>query len=197
MTLDLFTPADTAVLLIDHQEGTMSWIRSAPIAHERANAVALARAAKALGMPLVLTSSLEDHEQGPLVTELRDVAPQEYESRIRRAGMVNAMEDPDFAAAVIATGRTNLVIAGVTNDVCTVYPTLSALQDGFRVEVVADAGGSMSKAADDIAVEEMRQAGARVASTNMVLTELARDWSSPAGKSLIPVVGALIPRGDK
>ncbi|GGP73821.1 isochorismatase family protein [Saccharothrix coeruleofusca] len=196
MALDLFTPEDTAVLLIDHQVGTMSWIRSAPVEHVKANAVALAAAATALGMPLVLTSSLEEQRQGPLIAELRDVAPREYESRVRRSGMVNAMEDPDFAAAVTATGRSNLVIAGVTNDVCTVYPTLSALREGYRVQVVADAGGSMSAVADDIAVERMRLAGAGIASTNMVLTELARDWSSPAGQSLIPIVGSLIPQGS-
>ncbi|SDF40738.1 Nicotinamidase-related amidase [Lentzea fradiae] len=194
MALDLFTPEDTAVLLIDHQVGTMSWIRSAPVDEVKANAVALAAAATALGLPLVLTTSLEEERQGPLITELRDAAPDAHEARVRRSGMVNAMEDPDFAAAVTATGRPNLVIAGVTNDVCTVYPTLSALRVGYRVQVVADAGGSMSKAADDIAVERMRLAGAGIASTNMVLTELARDWSSAAGQSLLPVVGSLIPQ---
>ena len=175
MTFDLFTPEDTAVLLIDHQEGTMSWIRSAPVEQVKANALALAKAATALGMPLVLTSSLEEQAQGPLMPELRDVAAQEYEDRIRRSRMVNAMEDQNFAAAVKATGKANLVIAGVTNDVCTVYPTMTALRDGYRVQVAADAGGSMSKAADDIAVERMRSAGAGIASTNMLLTELARD----------------------
>jgi len=196
MTLDLFTPQDTAVLLIDHQDGTMGWIRSAPVEQVKANALALAKAATALGMPLVLTSSLEEQAQGPLMRELRDVAPQEYRTRIRRSGMVNAMEDPAFAKAVRATDRPNLVIAGVTNDVCTVYPTLSALRDGYRVQVVADAGGSMSPMADELAIERMRRAGAGIASTNMLLTELARDWSSPAGQSLIPVVGSLIPQGS-
>ena len=196
MTLDLFTPQDTAVLLIDHQDGTMGWIRSAPVEQVKANALALALAATALGMPLVLTSSLEEQAQGPLMRELRDVAPQEYRTRIRRSGMVNAMEDPAFAKAVRATDRPNLVIAGVTNDVCTVYPTLSALRDGYRVQVVADAGGSMSPMADELAIERMRRAGAGIASTNMLLTELARDWSSPAGQSLIPVVGSLIPQGS-
>lgn len=76
MTLDLFTPQDTAVLLIDHQEGTMSWIRSAPLEQVKANALALARAATALGMPLLLTSSLEEQAQGPLMPELRGIAPQ-------------------------------------------------------------------------------------------------------------------------
>lgn len=194
MALDLFTPEDTAVLLIDHQVGTMSWVRSIAIDDMKANALALAKAAKALDMPLVLTSSLEDRAQGPLMDELKDVAPDEFDRRVRRQGVVNALDDPNFADAVKATDRRNLIIAGVTNDVCTVYPTMSACEQGLQVRVVADAGGSMSKAADDIAIKRMEQAGAIITSTNMILTELARNWTSPAGEKLIPIVADLIPK---
>jgi nicotinamidase-related amidase len=191
--MDLFAPDDTAILLIDHQLGTMSWIGSADQEEVRANALALARAAVALDMPLILTTSLEDHAQGPLLPELAEIAPKQFEERIQRTGVVDAMDDPAFAAAVKATGRPNLIIAGVTNDVCTVYPTLTALQQGYRVQVIADAGGSMTKPADDIALRRMDKAGAEIASTNMILTQLARSWSSPAGQKLLPIVGALIP----
>ncbi|MFD4542700.1 isochorismatase family protein [Streptomyces bauhiniae] len=193
MPLDLFTPDDTAVLLIDHQVGTMGWVRSATFEDMKANALALAKAATALRMPLVLTSSLEERDQGPLLEELKEIAPVEYDNRVKRAGVVNAMDDPEFAAAVKATSRNNLIIAGVTNDVCTVYPTLTALDEGYRVQVVADAGGSMSKLADAVALRRMENAGAILTSANMILTELALNWASPAGKALIPIVGELIP----
>ncbi len=193
MPLQMLPPADTAVLLIDHQVGTMSWVRS--IDHEvmKANALALAKAAKALDLPLVLTSSLEDRAQGPLAEEFEPIAPKEFAGRIRRTGVVNAMDDPDFARAVTSTGRRNLIVAGVTNDVCTVYPTLTALKQGYTVYVVADAGGSTSRIADDVALRQMEQAGAMITSTNMVLTGLARNWTSPAGQALIPIVAELIP----
>jgi nicotinamidase-related amidase len=51
------------------------------------------------------------------------------------------MDDANFAAAVKATGRKKIMIAGVTNDVCTVFPALSLARDGFEVQVIADAGG--------------------------------------------------------
>lgn len=193
MTVSLFSPSDTAILLIDHQVGTMSWVRSTDFEEMKANALALAKAAKALDMPLVLTTSLEDHAQGPLQREFAAIAPEAYAARIQRVGVVNAMDDPNFATAVKATGRQNLIIAGVTNDVCTVYPTLTALDEGYRVQVVADAGGSMSRLADDLALRRMEAAGAGITSTNMILTELARHWTSPAGQKLIPIVGELIP----
>jgi nicotinamidase-related amidase len=193
MAVSLFSPGDTAILLIDHQVGTMSWVRSTDLEEMKANAFALAKAARALDMPLVLTTSLEDHAQGPLPNEFAEIAPEEYAARIQRVGVVNAMDDPHFAAAVKATGRQNLIIAGVTNDVCTVYPTLTALDEGYRVQVVADAGGSMSRLADEVALRRMEAAGAGITSTNMILTGLARNWASPAGEKLIPIVGELIP----
>ncbi|WP_033296219.1 isochorismatase family protein [Amycolatopsis jejuensis] len=193
MTFSTLVPEDTAVLLIDHQDGTMSWVGSIDQNVMKANAVALARVADALKMPLVLTSSLEDHAQGPLAKEFEEHVPEDYAKRIKRIGVVNAWDDPAFAAAVEATGKRTLVIAGVTNDVCTVYPTITALERGYAVHVVADAGGSPNKIADDAALRLMENAGAHIVSTNMVLTGLARDWSTPAGQAVLPVAASLIP----
>ncbi|NJP32871.1 isochorismatase family protein [Micromonospora thermarum] len=189
----LFTPDDAAMLLIDHQTGTMRWAASTPFEQLKSRALALARAAKALDMPLVLTSSLEEQAQGPLLPEFADIAPAEYVGRIRRQGAVDALHDPAFSAAVEATGKRNLIVAGVTNDVCTVYPVLTALRKGYRVQVVADAGASITKDADDIALRRMARAGADITSTNQVLAELAADWSTPAGQRVVPIMFDLIP----
>jgi len=159
-TAQPFTAENSAMLLIDHQVGTMGWVGSIAFEEMKANALALAKTAKALDMPLVLTSSMEEYAQGPLLAELADIAPAEFAARVQRQGVVNAFDDEHFAAAVKATGRTHLVIAGVTNDVCTVFPTLTALAQGYPVQVVADAGGSPAKTADDIAIRRMDKAGA-------------------------------------
>ena len=104
---------DAAVLLIDHQVGTMSWVKSIPVEEMKRNALMLAKTASIMKLPTVLTSSMEDHAQGPLMKELEEVLPEEFGSRIRRAGIVNAMNDENFAAAVKATGRKTLLVAGV------------------------------------------------------------------------------------
>lgn len=194
MSPDRFTPEDTAILLIDHQLGTMSWVGSIDQDLMKANALALAKSAKALEMPLVLTSSLEDQAQGRLAPEFEQIAPAEFADRIQRTGVVDALEDPAFARAVTDTGRRNLIIAGVTNDVCTIYPTLTALSQGYRVEVVADAGGSTTSIADETALRRMQDAGALITSTNTTLTGLARTWDSPAGQALLPTIAELIPQ---
>ena len=194
MTAQRFTPDNTAMLLIDHQVGTMGWVGSISFDEMKANALALAKAAKALDIPLILTSSMEQYAQGPLLAELADIAPEEHAARIQRQGVVDAFDDEDFAAAVKATGRTNLIIAGVTNDVCTVFPTLTALALGHQVQVVADAGGSPAKIADDIAIRRMDKAGATITSTNQLLAELAQNWTTEDGGKIISIVMELLPQ---
>ncbi|KOF55261.1 isochorismatase [Achromobacter sp. DMS1] len=186
------TPAswrDAAVLLIDHQVGTMSWVKSIPFEEMKRNALMLARTASILKLPVVLTSSMEDHAQGPLLSELETILPEAFKSRIQRAGIVNAMKDEKFAAAVKATGRKTLIVAGVTNDVCTVFPVLTLLEQGHEVLVAADAGGSPGKIADDLALDRMARAGATVLGTNQLLAGLAGDWSTPEGSQLVAVLG--------
>jgi nicotinamidase-related amidase len=193
-TAQPFTADNSAMLLIDHQVGTMGWVGSIAFEEMKANALALAKAAKALDMPLVLTSSMEEYAQGPLLAELADIAPAEFAARVQRQGVVNAFDDKNFADAVKATGRPNLIIAGVTNDVCTVFPTLTALAAGHAVQVVADAGGSPAKIADDIAIRRMDKAGATITSTNQLLAELAENWTTEKGGKMIGIVMELLPQ---
>ena len=188
MTHENFNADNAALLLIDHQVGTMGWAKSMPFEELKRNALMLAKTAKILKIPTVLTSSMEEHAQGPLLSELETILPAEFAARIKRVGIVNAMDDEQFAAAVEATGRKKLIIAGVTNDVCTVFPALSLVREGFDVQVVADAGGSPTKMADDIALRRMENGGVTLTSTNQVIAELAGRWSSPEGGQLVQVV---------
>ncbi|CAI8765348.1 MULTISPECIES: isochorismatase family protein [Burkholderia] len=185
MTFQRLTGASAALLLIDHQVGTMGWVTSTSFDEMKRNAIILAKAAKILNIPTVLTSSMEEAAQGPLLSELEAILPDEFAARVKRAGIVNAMDDEAFAAAVKATGRTKFILAGVTNDVCTVYPALTLVGQGHEVQVVADAGGSPSKIADDIALRRMERAGVTLTSTNQLIAELAGSWSTPEGGQLV------------
>ncbi|MBV7510921.1 isochorismatase family protein [Pseudomonas sp. PDM25] len=188
MTYEKFSADNAALLLIDHQVGTMGWVKSIPFEELKRNALMLAKAASILKLPVVLTSSMEEHAQGPLLSELEQILPAEFASRIQRLGIVNAMDDEHFAAAVKATGRKKLIIAGVTNDVCTVYPALSLVRDGYDVQVVADGGGSPTVMADDIALRRMDKGGVTLTTTNQLIAELAGSWATPQGSQLVQVL---------
>ncbi|MEO1009188.1 MAG: isochorismatase family protein [Planctomycetota bacterium] len=179
-----FTTKDAAMLLIDHQRGTIKLAQNIDHRELVANTRALARTAAETGMPLVLTSSQEDHFQGLLLDDIQHIAPEAYEARIKRPGVVDAWMYEPFKGAVEATGRKRLIMAGLTNDVCIVYPAISAFEEGYDVQVVVDAGGSPTQAADTAAIERMRNAGVTITSTNQVMAELATDWSSDVGQTI-------------
>ena len=185
-----FNSQNSVLLLIDHQVGTMGWVGSTPFDTMKRNALLLAKTAAATGIPTVLTSSMEEHAQGPLLPELAEILPKEFENRIKRDGIVNAMADKNFADAVYAAanGRKRIIVAGVTNDVCTVYPTLTLLEQGYEVQVVADAGGSPTKEGDELSLRRMEKAGATVVGTNQLLAELAQDWTQGDGAKILPIV---------
>ena len=188
MNSERFNGANAAMLLIDHQIGTMSWVRSAPLDEIKRNTLVLAKVARALNMPVILTSSMEDHVQGPLMLELQAILPEAFTARVKRVGVVDAMDDENFASAVRATGRKNLLMAGITTDVCVVFPAITAVQQGYSVQVVVDACGSPSKIADDVALRRMEKAGVTLTSTNQAIAELARKWTTPEGGKLIEIL---------
>ncbi|CDU15526.1 isochorismatase family protein [Vibrio coralliirubri] len=188
MNTTTFTPENSVMLLIDHQVGTMGWVGSASLEEIKNNTVALARAAHVTKMPLILTSSMEDQAQGPLFDELINAVPEAYENRILRGGVVDSMKDENFAAAVKATGRKNIIIAGITTDVCVVYPAIAAIAEGYNVQVVVDGSGSPTTLADETALRRMEKHGVTLTSTNQLIAELAQDWSTDHGSKLIQVL---------
>lgn len=189
MHKNVYTAENAAMLLIDHQTGTMSWTRSHDVEEVKKNAAQLAKIALAVGMPLVLTSSMEENVQGPLIPVLKDVAPDAFAKRVKRAGIVNAMHDPSFSNAVKATVRKKVIVAGITTEICVVFPVLQLLDEGYQVQVVTDASASFTKAGDDAALRRMEQAGAVITSTAQVVSELAVDWTTPRGQALAQLLG--------
>lgn len=183
-----FTPHNAAMLLIDHQVGTMAWTHSSDINLVKKNTLRLARIAKAVGMPVVLTASMEDRVQGPLAPELEQILPEAFAQRIKRPGIVNAMHHDGFNKAVKATGRKKLIVAGVTTEICVTFPVLQMLEEGYGVQVSADASASWSKLGNELALRRMENAGAVITTVDQIISELAIDWTSPNGKQLEPIL---------
>lgn len=121
-------------MLIDYQVGTLQLVKNLASDQALRNSVVLAKAGKALDMPMVPTTSQEHQIQGELAPTLRHVLPEVYENRIQRGGIVkNAWADPNFKAAVEATVRKQLVMGGITLDICRTFPSSSTVEDGFEV----------------------------------------------------------------
>lgn len=165
---------DAAVLLVDHQSGLCNLVRDFSTDDFKNIVLALAGAAKYFNLPTILTTSFEDGPNGPLLPELKAMFPDA--PYIARPGQINAWDNADFVKAVKATGKKQLIIAGVVTEVCVAFPALSAIEEGFDVFVVGDASGTFNKTTRDASWARMQAAGAQLMTWFAVACELHRDW---------------------
>ena len=165
---------DAVVLLVDHQTGLISLVQDFTPNEFKNNVLALADVAKFFELPTILTTRFEQGPNGPLVPELKEMFPDA--PYIARPGQINAWDNEDFVKAIKATGRKQLIIAGVVTDVCVAFPTLSALAEGFDVFVVTDSSGTFNTTVQQASWNRMSQAGAQMMNWFSVACELQRDW---------------------
>ncbi len=165
---------NAAVLLVDHQSGLCNIVGDFSPDDFKNNVLALAHAAKYFQLPTILTTSFEQGPNGPLVPELKELFPEA--PYIARPGQINAWDNDDFVQAIEATGKRQLIIAGVVTEVCVAFPTLSALEAGYEVFVVTDASGTFNQVTREAAWARMATAGAQLMTWFAMACELHRDW---------------------
>lgn len=165
---------NAAMLLVDHQTGLLSLVRDIDPDKFKNNVLATADLAKYFGLPTILTTSFEEGPNGPLVPELKEIFPDA--PYIARPGQINAWDNEEFLAAVKATGKKQLIIAGVVTEVCVAFPALSAIEAGYDVFVITDASGTFNQMTRDAAWDRMSQAGVQLMSWFGAACELHRDW---------------------
>ena len=165
---------NAAVLLVDHQAGLLSLVRDVEPDKFNNNVLALADAAKFFGLPTILTTSFETGPNGPLMPQIKALFPDA--PYIARPGQINAWDNEDFVNAVKATGKKQLIIAGVVTEVCVAFPALDAIEAGFDVFVITDASGTFNQLTRDAAWNRMSAAGVQLMTWFAMACELHRDW---------------------
>jgi len=180
------TIENSVLVLIDHQPGVALAVQSIDHSLVMNNVAGLAQVAKGLGVPTVLTtvgaqgSVLVD----PIFKEISDVFPDI--TPIDRPSS-HAWSHPDVRAAVDATGRRKLVMAGLVTEVCLVQSVLAARKDGFEVYFVSDCSGGVTKEAHEDAKVRMTMAGAKPINWMALTGEWAPYWASPERAALTNV----------
>ncbi|MDP9437615.1 MAG: isochorismatase family protein [Actinomycetota bacterium] len=140
----------------------------------KSNVLGLAKTAKTLEMPVVLTTSCDWGPNGPILPELAGMFPDE--EVVRRPEVINAYRWPAFREAVEATGRKKVIIAAVTTTTCLQFPALDMVLDGYEVHGVLDVSGSESAMAREAAVATLAQSGTKIRTWFSVAAELVADW---------------------
>ena len=178
----LLDPADTVLLLLDHQTGLFQTVKDIPIADLRRNTAMLAKMATLLKLPVITTASEPNGPNGPLMPEIHEFAP--HAVYVARKGEVNAWDNDDYVKAVRATGRKTLIMAGVWTSVCVMFPALDARAAGFDVYAVIDASGDPSEMASRTTLARLVQGDVIPTSANAVLCEIHRTWNRPEAAEL-------------
>lgn len=178
-TRERLTADNCVIALVDHQTGLMNLVDNVRPTGFKNIVVALAKTARLHEVPVVITTSAEDGPNGPFLPEVLALLPDA--PVISRPGQINAWDNADFVAAIEATGRRKLVLAGITTDVCVAFAALSALDAGYEVYVVVDASGSMNPDVQQAALLRMADAGATLGTWFALACELLSDWRRPQG----------------
>jgi len=171
----LYTPADSAVVFIDHQPQMTFGVANIDRAMLINNVTLLAKVAQEFHVPAVLTAVETESFSGYIWPQLLDVFP--GQAIVERSSM-NSWDDPGFRHAIEATGRKNILMTGLWTEVCVTWPTIEMLGAGYSIYVVEDCCGATSPAAHDAAMSRMVQAGAVRTTTIAALLEWQRDWNN-------------------
>jgi len=173
---DPLTSENAALVLVDHQVGLMTGVRDYSTGELKHNVVALAKAAKALKLPIVVTTTARDSMWGPTFPELVEALPG---VEIIDRSSVNAFDDERVASAIEATGRKKLIFAGLSLEVCAAFPAITAVSKGLHAYVAVDASGTFSETKRQAGLLRMQQAGVVLSDYATLMVEILKDNSRP------------------
>lgn len=169
----LLRPEDSVLVLIDHQPYQLTNLNSHDPHMVVNNTTALAKSAKVFGVPTILTSVIAERG-GVIFPQVTDVFPgQEVIDRT----FINTWEDEKVVDAVKATGRKQLIIAGLWTEICVAMPAIQAAGEGWDVTVITDASGGVSVEAHEVAIQRMIRAGVNMMTWLALAAEWQRDWA--------------------
>ena len=170
----LLTPDNCVVAMIDFQPQMFFGVNS----HDRQtiinNNVALAKAARVFGVPIILSSVETKGFSGNTLPQV--LAAVGNPNPIERSSM-NSWDDANFVAAVKESGRRKIVLSGLWTETCVALPSVQMIHDGFEVFVVEDCCGDVSVLAHDNAMKRVIQAGAKPVTSLSTMLEWQRDWA--------------------
>jgi nicotinamidase-related amidase len=173
---DPLTSDNAALVLVDHQVGLMTGVRDYSTGELKHNVVALAKTAKVLKLPIVVTTTARDSMWGPTFPELVQALPG---VEIIDRSSVNAFDDARVAQAIEGTSRKKLIFAGISLEVCAALPAMTAIGKGYDAYVAVDASGTFSETKRQAGLLRMLQAGVILSDYATLMVEILKDNARP------------------
>ncbi|PKS10029.1 hypothetical protein jhhlp_004654 [Lomentospora prolificans] len=184
--------AKALLVIVDIQEGLINMVKDWDTALYKSNILAHSSLAQVFNLPVIITSSAPVGPNGVVPKEL--IAMHPNATIIDRSGEVNAWDSKEFRDAVRATGKTQIIVAGIMTDICTTFLSLSLREEGYGVWANAEASGTTSVFIRDLANQRMMSAGVHVMSMLSIMSDLMRSWAdTPGAKELLPWIDTHFP----
>lgn len=191
-TFTRLNKSDAALLVVDHQIGLSELVRDYSPVEFRNNILAHSALANLFDLPTVLTTSADTGPNGALPKEIIDMHP--TAPFIHRQGEVDAWDNPDFRAAVQATGKSQIILAGIVTEVCTSFLALSLRDAGYDVWANTDASGTFTDKLAADANRRMEEAGVHLMGMFGIAMDLMRDWrDTPGALEVLPFLDTYLP----
>lgn len=183
---------NSLLLILDLQIGLFQTARDWDPTLYTSNIMAHAELGKLFDLPVIMTTSADNGPNGPLPKEILEMYPNA--PLIRRQGEVSAWDNPDFRAAIEATEKKQVIVAGITTDVCTTFLALALRAEGYSVFANIEGSGTYSQLVRDTANSRMQQAGVQLVSLFSIVCDLMRDWrATPGAKEVLPYLDRYLP----
>lgn len=178
-------PSSVAVLFADLQAGIIERATTVDPAHLRRSVSALARLTRLFGLPPVVTTVPTGSDAPKVAPELAE-ALGELPPHTRTT--TNAFTHKATRAAILATGRRVLLVAGVATEIIVQHSALSALAHEMEVQVVVDACGGLSPRTEEAAFRRMTQAGVISTSIASLAGQLAGELTQPRAQQALSIL---------
>lgn len=183
---------NSMLLILDLQVGLYQLARDWDATLYRDNILAHAEIGKLFNLPTVMTTSAQQGPNGPLPKEILDMYPDA--PLIQRQGEVNAWDNAEFRKAIEATGKKQVIVAGIVTDVCTTFLALSLRAEGYSVFANIEASGTTTQLIRDTANSRMERAGVQLLSLFSIVCDLMRDWrNTPGAAEVLPYLDKYMP----
>ena len=192
--LEFLTDKNSVLVLVDYQPSMFKSVSSGDKTIIKSAAIGAAKAARILGVPVVL-SSINPKAMGEFIPEIASQFPNQ-KIFARKVPSFDAFEDEGTWNAFKKTERKKVAISGLWTSMCFAYTALHALREGYEVYGLIDAAGDSTLDAHKYGVKRMLQAGVMPITLESLVSEWMHDWNNPKAGELVKEVyskyGAMI-----
>lgn len=174
--------AQSLLLVIDIQEK----LKPAMQRYEQVKktAMQLAKAADLLAIPCLLT---EQYKKGLGGTDLQLKQQFKYADYFDKTHF-SACKEPEFLDRVAGYERPQIIVVGMEAHVCVLQTCLDLLANGYQVFLIADGVSSRNDLHRDLAIDQLKQAGAVISCAESVIFQWGEVAATPVFKEILKLV---------